>query len=135
MLSSKNLLWLAFVAFVALALYYDGHARLFTFGGPLAPIKLAIWVAFAGFLAYSVYCSARENLFRSVAKIGELHWGRQIGTDLYLGLLLALFVVYLNEGSALVALLWLVPALVFANLVTLLYFALHFEEIVGRFLT
>jgi hypothetical protein len=135
MLSSKNLLWLAFVAFVALALSYDGHARLFTFGGPLAPIKLAIWVAFAGFLAYSVYCSARENLFRSVAKIGELHWGRQIGTDLYLGLLLALFVVYLNEGSALVALLWLVPALVFANLVTLLYFALHFEEIVGRFLT
>ena len=134
MTSAKNLLWAAFLLFVGCALYFDWHGNLFAVTGPLMPVKLLIWAAFVGFTAYSVYCSSRENLFKSIEKISELHWGRQIGTDLYLGLLLTLFVVYLNEGSALVALLWLVPTLAFANLATLLYFAIHFDEIVGRFL-
>jgi hypothetical protein len=135
MTSSKNLFWAAFVLFVACALYFDRHENLFTHHGPLAPVKLLVWAAFLGFLAYTAYCSSRENLFRSIGKMAEVHWGRQVGADLYLGLLLMIFVVYLNEGSALVVLLWLVPVLAFANLATLLYFALHFDQIVARFLT
>lgn len=61
-----------------------------------------------------------------------MHWGRQIGADLYLGLFLALLIIYLHEG-ALAAFLWTVPTLAFANLSILLYFAIHFDAIVGRF--
>ncbi len=134
MTSTTTLSWIAFAIFVACALSFDGHGTPFAVGGPLLPAKLLIWAAFVGFTAYSVYCSTRENLFASIPKISQLYWGRQIGTDLYLGLLLTLFLVYLNEGSALVTLLWLLPTLAFANLATLLYFAIHFDQIVGRFL-
>jgi len=57
-----------------------------------------------------------------------------VSADLYLGLCLTLFVAYLNEGSVLVVLLWLLPTLFFANLATLLYFAVHYDAIVARFL-
>ena len=133
-MATKNLFWVAFVAFVALALYSNRHDDVFATRGPLAAGKYVIWCAFLGFTGYSAYCSARENLFRSIAKMAELHWGRQVGIDLYLGLSLTLFIVYLNEGSALVTLLWLVPTLAFANLATLLYFAIHYDSIVARFL-
>jgi hypothetical protein len=133
MAAAKGLLWGGFVAFVAGVLLVDGHARLFAFDGSLGLVKLLVWVACVGFVAYSFYCSAHENLFRSIAKIGKLHWGRQIGLDLYLGLALTLFVIYLNEGSWLVVLAWLVPTLLYANQVTLLYVAVHFEELVARF--
>ncbi len=134
MTSTKNLFWAAFVIFAVWALSSNWHAGLLSLRGPLMPVKLLVWAAFLGFLTYTVYCSSRENLFLSVRKIAELHWGRQIGLDLYLGLFLTLFVVYLHEGSV-VALSWLVPTLAFANLATLLYFAIHFDEIVARFLT
>jgi hypothetical protein len=121
-----------FGTFVLAALYFDGHADLFAFDKPLGLGKLVVWAAFVGFAAFSVYCSLHENLFKAVGKISELHWGRQIGTDLYLGLWLTLFVMYLNEGSLLVVGLWLLPTLAFANLATLLYFAIHFDEIVAK---
>ena len=85
-----------------------------------------------GFLVYSLYCTSRENLFRTVAKMAEFHWGRQIGIDLYLGLLVGLFIIYLNEG-AITALLWLLPVLAYANLAILLYVALHFDSLVTKF--
>lgn len=134
MANSKSIFWAVFLTFVGCALWFDGHVGLFAFGGPLGTAKRLIWAAWIGFLAYTVYCSSRENLFKTVGKMSELHWGRQIGIDLYLGLMLAVLVIYLNEGSALVALLWLLPGLLFVNLVTYLYFAIHFEEIVARFL-
>ena len=62
-----------------------------------------------------------------------LHWGRQIGTDLYVGLFISLFIIFLN-GGALVTLLWLVPILIYANLVVLLYIAINFESIVTKLL-
>lgn len=131
MLSVKGLFWAAFAVFAACALgfgWQEATGGLFTAG------KLLIWAAFLGFLAYTIHCSSREDLFASVRKISQLRWGRQIGADLYLGLCLALFVVYLNEGSVLAVLLWLLPALAFANLATLLYFAIHYDSIVARFL-
>ncbi len=133
-MATKNLFWVAFAVFVALALALNRHDGLFSLGGPLAAGKVVLWCAFIGFTGYSAYCSTRENLFRTIAKIAELHWGRQIGIDLYLGLSLTLFIVYLNEGSVLVTLLWLAPTLAFANLATLLYFAIHYDSIVARFL-
>lgn len=131
--SLKLVFWGAFGVFFVSALVLDWNDGVLATSGPYLPAKLAVWAAFLGYLAYTVYCSAREDLFQSIARISELHWGRQIGADLYLGLVVTLFfVVYLNEGSALVALLWLVPTLLFANLATLLYLVLHFDELVAK---
>jgi hypothetical protein len=133
MASSKTLFWTLFAIFVACALYFDWHENVFAMSGPLAGVKIAVWAAFFAFLGYTIYCSSREDLVGSVLELAKLHWGRQIGADLYLGVLLALLVIYLNEGSAGAALLWLLPMLAFANLATLLYFALHFDSIVAHF--
>jgi hypothetical protein len=134
-ISSRSLFWALFSIFVVCALYFNWRGDIFAASGPLPAIKLSVWVVFFGFLGYTIYCSSREDIVGSVGKLAELHWGRQIGVDLYLGLLLALLVIYLNEGSALVALLWLLPMLAFANLASLLYFAIHFDSIVGHFLS
>lgn len=131
---STNLLgWSIYTVFVVLALYFGWHPDLLNFSGDLALVKVLIGITYLGFLAYSSYCSMRENIFKTIAKMARLHWGRQIGIDLYLGLGLAMFVIYLNEG-ALVAALWLLPTLLFANLSILLYFFIHFESLISGFL-
>src|SRR5260370_12542657 len=101
-MNSKIAFWTAFIVFVAAALYFDRQPSVVQ----SRPGKYVVWAAFAAFLGYSLYCSARENLFRSIKKMAELHWGRQVGIDLYLGLALMLSLVYLNERSALVCVLW-----------------------------
>ena len=130
-----RLLSVGFAVFVLLALYLGWHAQMLSFAGPLAGVKILVWSAFLAFTGYSAYCSAKEDLFATVRRMAEWHWGRQIGVDLYIGLLLSVFVVYLNEGSALVTLCWLVPVLLFGNLATLLYVVIHFDRIVAHFLT
>jgi len=130
---TKAFFWITFVLFVACALYFSWHDKIFSFSGRLSAGKYIVWAAFIAFTAYSIYCSSQENLFKSIGKIAELHWGRQIGIDLYLGLSLTLFIIYLNEGSILVVLLWLLPTIAFVNLATLLYFAIHYDSIVARF--
>jgi hypothetical protein len=132
-MSINNLFWAAFVVFAAIVLYVDGGTDLLALGGPLGPGKVLVWAVFAAFLAYSAYCSAREDLFRSIGEIARLHWGRQIGIDLYLGFTLAACLIYLNDGSLAVALLWLAPIYVYGNLATLLYVAVHYDELVARF--
>jgi hypothetical protein len=107
---------------------------MFRFSGPLGSAKLLVWLALAGFLIYSVYCSSREDLFRSIGAIARLHWGRQIGTDLYLGLFIGLLIIYLHEGPIAV-LIWLIPTLAFANLSMLLYVAVNFDSIVFKFVS
>lgn len=123
--------WGIFATFFICAVTFNWHPDLFRFSMPAAPFKALIWVAFLSFLAYSVYCSRRENIFRSIASIGELHWGRQIGIDLYIGLSIFLSFVYVHEGSLLAVALWLVPVVLFANLAVLLYLAIHFESILA----
>ncbi len=130
---SGLVLWGLYVAFALFALSANMQETTFQFSGPLGGIKAIVWLALFAFVAYSVYCSIKENFFRSVRSIATLHWGRQIGADLYLGLFIALFIIFLNEG-ALVALLWLVPTLIYANLVVLLYVAINFESIVTKLL-
>ena len=132
MSSRALLLWCIYALFAGFALYLNWDDSVFDFGGHYGLIKLGIWAALVVFLIYSIYCSAREDLFRSIGSILSLHWGRQIGADLYLGLLLGLLIIYLNEGG-LVALVWLIPILAFANLAVLLYFAIHFDDIVLKF--
>lgn len=125
--------WGVFAAFVACAVGFGWHPAIFRFDGPMAAAKMMVWLAFLLFTGYSIYCSGRENIFRTIRTMARLHWGRQIGIDLYLGLLLSLSVIYLHQGSLAVLALWLVPVLLFANLATLLYVAIHFESLVARF--
>ena len=84
--------WGVFAAFVACAIGFGWHAALFRFDGPMGLAKIVVWLAFLLFTAYSIYCSGRENIFKTIRTMARLHWGRQIGTDLYLGLLLFLAV-------------------------------------------
>jgi hypothetical protein len=130
---NQNLIsWGVFAAFVACAVVFGWHPAIFRFDGPMGLAKAVVWLAFLSFTAYSIYCSGRENIFKTIKGMAQLHWGRQIGIDLYLGLLLSLSVIYLHEGVV-ATLVWLVPVLLFANLATLLYVAIHFEALVARF--
>ncbi|WP_224371750.1 hypothetical protein [Hyalangium versicolor] len=92
---------------------------------------LALLVLFSG---YTVYASRTENFWRSLRTVMALKWGRQVTADLYLGLLLFNFFIYLNEASILITIAWLIPTLILGNIVPLVYFVLHFESLVGRFL-
>ena len=130
---NQNLIsWGIFAAFVVCAVALGWHPAILRFEGPMGAAKIFVWLAFLSFTAYSIYCSGRENIFRTIRSMARLHWGRQIGIDLYLGLLLSLSVIWLHEGF-IIALIWLVPVLLFANLATLLYVAVHFESLVDRF--
>ncbi len=125
--------WAFYALFAAYALFANWHDTLFQFSGPLGVVKLLVWLLLAGFLVYSVHCSMHENLFRTIGVMAKLYWGRQIGMDLYLGLFIATLLVYLHAGPIAV-LIWIVPILIFANLITLLYLAIHFDSIVARFI-
>ena len=125
--------WGIYAIFVFLAIGLNWHPDILTINGSFALAKITIWSAYLIFLAYSIYCSSKENLFSTVIKISHFHWGRQIGADLYLGLILALWIIYLHEGTIAV-ILWLLPTLAFGNLSILLYFAIHFDSIVSKFL-
>jgi hypothetical protein len=131
----KSIPWLAFAVFSGCALLFGRSEELFISRSALPAGKYLAWAAFIAFLAYSIYCSSRENIFRSVASMARLHWGRQIGIDLYLGLAIFLFLIYLQQGSVLVVLLWLLPVLAFANLATLLYLAIHYDSVVAKVLS
>lgn len=123
-----------YFAFVALALAVNWHDRLPRFDTPHAAGKIAVWVLFLGFTGYTMFCSSRENLLAGFGVVLGRHWGRHVLTDLYIGLLLPCVVIYLHSGSLLVLLLWLAPIAAFANLATLLYFAIHYDALVARFL-
>ena len=129
--TSGMVLWGFYAAFVAFALSTNTNETTFQFDGPLGGVKAMTWVALLVFVAYSIYSSTRENFFRSVRSIASLYWGRQIGADLYLGLYVALLIIFLHEGPG-VALLWLAPTLIYANLVILLYVAIHFDSLVTK---
>ena len=130
---SGLVLWAVYGAFVTFALLTNTKPTTFQFGGSLGAVKATVWLALFAFLVYSVYCSYQENFFRSVKSIAALHWGRQIGSDLYLGLFVSLLIIFLNEG-ALVVLIWLLPVLIYANLTVMLYVAINFDDIVTKML-
>ena len=94
-------------------------------------IALALLIAFSG---YTLYCIKTENFWSSCRSVFAYKWGRQVTIDLYIGLLIFVFFIYLNEASIASALLWLVPTLLLGNIVPLLYFVVFFDSIVRQFL-
>ena len=85
------------------------------------------------FTAYTLYCMKKENFWKSLRDVYALKWGKQVILDLYLGLFFFSLIVYLHEGSFLIALLWILPALVLGNLVPLLYLVLYFPQLAQHF--
>ena len=130
----RNGLWIVYAVFVVVAIYFHDGESLFTSQGAFPAGKIIAWLMWMGFLIYSIYISTKENFFRTVKAILPLHWARQISIDLYIGIAFAMFIIYLNEGSLLVLMLWLLPLLIFANLATLLYIAMNYDSIVAHFL-
>lgn len=95
------------------------------------------WIALAillGFSAYTVFCAVREPFGRSCRTVFSLLWGRQVVADLYLGLMLFAFIVYLNEGSLLTTMLWLIPMIVLGNIGTFAYFVFNFDTLARHFI-
>ncbi len=90
-------------------------------------------VAFVAFAGYTVWCIRTENFWRACRGVFQFSWGRQVTADLYLGLSIFLFIVYLNERSFAVLLAWLIPTLVLGNVTSLFYLILNFDAIVGHF--
>ena len=95
--------------------------------------QIALMLTWIAFTVYSMYCSYRESLVRTMRKMAALHWGRQIGMDLYLGLIMFCGMIYMVEGSWILALVWLLPTLIYGNLVPLFYAATRLPEISAGF--
>jgi hypothetical protein len=91
---------------------------------------LAVLVVFS---VYSLYVTWKENFWKSIKAILKLHWGRQVVADLFVGLALFAFFVFMNEPSPLVAGAWVTASFIFGNPVTLLYFVLNFESLAAHF--
>ncbi len=132
----NNLLWIIYFSFGAFVLALHEREPLFLSNGdgPYSLGKPLTWVILLSFLAYSLYCNTQENFFKTIPKLQPYHWFRQISLDLYLGLLVPLTLIYLDQGVA-VMLIWLVPILLMANLATLLYLALNYQSLVSYFVT
>jgi len=130
----KNILWVIYIVFVALAITFKPEEEnFFISNGPYAIGKYIVWMMFFGFLAYSIQISNKENFFKSLKRLWPILWSRQIGLDLYLGLVVFMFILYLHEGSIIITLLWLIPVTLFANMATLLYLALHYDSLIAHF--
>jgi len=94
------------------------------------------WVALALlilFSFYTIHASRTESFWRSLKTVMALKWGRQVVIDLYLGLLLFHFVIFLNEGSLLAMVAWLIPTLLLGNIVPLIYLVVSFQSLVSHF--
>jgi hypothetical protein len=115
-------------------MYFHEGEHLFVSQGPYPAGKIIAWLLFICFLAYSIFCSTKENIFKTIKTIYPFYWAKQIGIDLYLGIAMTMFVIFLNEGSLLILALWFIPLVLFANLATLLYVAMNYDSIISNFL-
>lgn len=129
----RNFLWVIYFIFVAVAIVNRGDEHLILSSSSFPMGKYAVWVLYLGFLGYSIYCSTVENFFGTLKKLYPFRWARQIGLDLYLGLILSLGLIYFNEGSIVIVLFWVFPTLIYANLSILLYVALNYDVLVSNF--
>jgi hypothetical protein len=130
----RHFFWVIYLLFVFSIIYVNWHEQMFSINQQKPIGKILIWLMFIGFSCYTIYCSMNEHFMKSLRKILAFHWGKQIGLDLTLGLIVSLFVIYWHSGSLLFAFLWLIPCIAFGNLTTLLYFAIHYETLVSKFL-
>lgn len=129
--AKRNWLWALYFAFVAIAITTRSDVSLFTSDGPYGTGKPVVWLIWILFLIYSLKVSMQENFFKSLGKMNSILWSRQVGLDLYLGLLFPLCLIYFNEGSLATMLIWLLAIFPFANLATLPYVALNYDSIIA----
>lgn len=129
----NNALWLIYFSFAAYALLSHTGEPIFSSAGQYGFGKTLTWLVLAVFLVYSLYCNSQENFFKTMRTITPYLWFRQVSIDLYIGLLVPLTLIYLNEGSLLVVAIWFIPILLMANLATLLYLALNYQSLVNHF--
>jgi hypothetical protein len=130
----RHFLWILYAVFVALAIVFKGEEALFISEGPYGLGKLLVWAVLALFLIYSLHCHVKEDFFKTMSITAKYYWTKQIGLDLYLGAAMFCGLIYFNEGSIIIMLVWFVPILIFANLATLLYLALNYDSIVAHFI-
>ncbi len=126
-------LWMAYAAFVCIAVFTHSGEPIFFSEGPYAAGKPILWLILLAFLVYSWRIGQREDFFKSVQRMWSNLWFRQISLDLYIGLLIPLFLIYLHSGSIVVLLLWFLPVLFFANLATLVFLALNYDALIAGF--
>lgn len=87
------------------------------------------WVIlFLSFAGYTLYAIRKENFWSSCRKVFALVWGRQVTLDLYIGLLLFHFFVYIHSGSLTTTGLWLLPSLVLGNIIPLIYVIVNYPS-------
>ncbi len=129
----RNFLWIIFAIFAIAGILTKQDTSIFISEGPYSLGKYIIWLIFFSFFGFTVYCSNNENFFKSIKRMFQMLWGRQVGIDLYIGLLFPLLIIYLNGGTF-IFLLWLIPVLFNGNLFTLLYFALNYDTLVQQFM-
>lgn len=97
-------------------------------------IRLCILVTLILFTVFTIYCSLYENLIKTFIKVCEFSWGKQVTIDLYIGLLLFNLFIYLDQGKSLFnTICWLIPSLIFGNIVPLIYCFINYHSIVQRF--
>ncbi len=96
-------------------------------------VKYILIGTLVSFVVYTIYCSFKENFVKSFRKIFQLLWGRQVGIDLYIGIFLFSFFVFMMEKSFSILFFWLLPSIIFGNIIPLVYLITHFEFICGLF--
>jgi len=130
----NTLMWVSFATLIVLAILFNGEEDPFVSSGDYPAGKYIAWLAFLGFTAYSYHCGKHDNLFKTIKVMMGRGWGRQIGMDLYIGITLFIILTFVHQDSALIPILWILPALAFVNLASLLYIALHYDSLVSLFL-
>lgn len=129
----QNFLWIVFMGLIVFAVFTRQDEHIFQSSGPYSYGKYILWLVFICFFAYSIYSGTKENFFKTLSTMTKLYWGWQIGLDLYIGVAFSLTVIGIHGGTV-TLLIWLLPILFYANLATLLYFALNYDSIVSYFL-
>jgi hypothetical protein len=129
----RNFLWILFIGFSVFAVYSRQDAHVFLSESAYPYGKYAVWLIFIAFFGYSFYSGLKENFFKTLKTMINLYWGRQIGLDLYIGLIFSATIIGIH-GGIWVLLIWILPILIYANLATLLYFALNYDSIINHFM-
>ena len=133
-LLKRNFLWIVYAIFLVLAIIYRSDEQILFSQGPYAVGKPIIWLIYIAFLGYSLYISTKESFVGTLKKIYPFRWARQIGMDLYVSMTLSLALIYLNEKSWMVVLVWFLPVLIYANLAVLPYLALNYDSVLANFI-
>ena len=94
-------LWLILATFLLSVTFVPGlaPAHMEVADGPVRMFQYIVGFIWLSFLIYSLYCSYKESLLKTVRRMSSWHWGRQIGLDLYLGLLMFCGLIFMVEGT------------------------------------